>query len=83
MPVGIISFQGRRQAAKSEISVDFWSPFGLLLGVPGASFRHQISKKAFPEPIFGDFFADSKKASKTELPGEGKIGVWTMPAYVS
>ena len=33
--------------------------------------------------VFGDFFADSKKASKKELPGEGKIGVWTMPADVS
>ena len=71
MPVGIISFQGRRQAAKSEIWVDFWSPFGLLLGVPGASFRHQISQKAVSEPIFGDFSADPKKGAKTELPREG------------
>ena len=63
----------RPKAPKSEMLVNFLPPFGLLLGVPGASLRHQISKKAVPEPMFGDFFADPKKRAKKDL-SRGGLG---------
>ena len=46
-------------------------------------FWRNIFKMAFLKIMFGDFFGDSKKAVKMELPKGGRICNPTMPVHVS
>ena len=48
----------------------------------GPSSAHNFEKAIF-YVIFGDFFGDSKKALKTELPKGGRMCNPTMPVHVS